>query len=83
MMSRQIRAHGLRVADADPEDLAALVDLHRQVDEAIATAVAGLRRRHSWAQIARGLGTSRQAAAKRWGQSGGKADAVAESAHDE
>jgi hypothetical protein len=66
MVSRQNAAHGRRVADADPEDLVALMDLHRQVDEAIATAVAGLHRRHSWAEIARGSGMSRQAACKRW-----------------
>lgn len=67
MMRRMIRAHGRRVADADPEDLADMVALREHLEEAIADAVAGMRPRFSWAQIARGLGTTRQAAQMRYG----------------
>jgi hypothetical protein len=49
------------------------VALHSDLDEAIAAAVAGLRDRHSWDQIARGLGISRQAACKRFGHATGVA----------
>lgn len=63
MVRRIVRAHGRRVAAADPEDLAALVGLHKVVDLAVREAVAGQRDRGaSWSAIARGLGTSRQAA---------------------
>lgn len=71
-----IRAHGRRVADADPEDLADLVALRDVLEETIAAAVEGLRaggseghyRPMPWSQIARGLGTTRQAAQMRYGQ---------------
>lgn len=64
---RMVRAHGRRVADADPEDLAELLALREAVEAAIAAAVEGQRERYSWAQIARGLGTTRQAAQMRYG----------------
>lgn len=67
---RAIRSHGRRVGDADPEDLAELLEMRETLDEAIAEAVAGLRAGGcSWAQVARGLGTSRQAAQQRYGTS--------------
>ena len=69
MVRRVIRAHGRRVGDADPEDLEGLVEMREVVDEAISDAVRGLRAGGcSWAQIARGLGTTRQAAQQRFGE---------------
>lgn len=67
MVKRMLKAHGKRVADADPEDLADLVALRAVLEESIAYAVAGMRPRCSWGQIARGLGTTRQAAQMRYG----------------
>lgn len=65
---RMVRAHGRRVGGADPEDLGELVGLYEVVGEAVADAVAGLREGGcSWAQIARGLGITRQAAQQRFG----------------
>lgn len=70
MMRRMIAAHGRRVAEADPEDLTELVALYETLDEAVETAVAGMRARSlSWTQIGRGLGTTRQAAQMRYGKS--------------
>lgn len=68
MMRRMIRAHGRRVADADPEDLTDLIALRGELEAAIADAIAGQRQRYdrSWSDIARGLGTTRQAAYQRY-----------------
>lgn len=70
MVRRMLLAHGRRVADADPEDLAELVAMRDTLELAIAQAVTGMRAKHgrSWADVARGLGTSRQYAAKAYGQ---------------
>lgn len=70
MVRRMLRAAGRRVADSDPEDLAELLALQADLDQAIATAVHGMRNTHgaSWADIARATGTTRQAAAMRWGR---------------
>lgn len=70
MVRRVIMAHGRRVGDADPEDLAELVALRRVVDAAIQVAVDGMREQHgrSWADVGRGLGTSRQSAQERYGR---------------
>jgi hypothetical protein len=68
MLTRMVRAYGRRVADADPEDLARMVQLRAEVDAAIDTAVAGQRDRHSWAEIAAPLGVTRQAAQMKWGK---------------
>lgn len=68
MVRRIIRAHGRRCADADPEDLAELIEMSQTLDEAITEAVAGLRHNgFSWAQIAVPLGITRQAAQMRFG----------------
>lgn len=69
MMRRMLRAHGRRVADCDVEDLADLIALRGELDDAIALAVTTTRERHgrSWADIARAAGTSRQAAQQKWG----------------
>ncbi len=65
---RIMRAMARRCADADVEDLADLITLSGEVDNAIVVAVTGLRAQgHSWADIARATGTSRQAAQQRWG----------------
>ena len=67
-IARLIAAHGKRVADADPEDLARLLDLQADLDQAVVVAIAGQRAQgHSWAHIGRAAGTSRQAAFQRWG----------------
>jgi hypothetical protein len=66
--SRTARAFGRRVADSDPDDLALLLALRDQLDDAITVAVEGQRQRHSWADIASALGMTRQAAFKRWGK---------------
>jgi aromatic ring hydroxylase len=70
MVRRIIRAHGRRVADADEVDLAELVAIRETLDEAIATAVLGQRERHgaSWADVARGLGVTRQYAQRTYGK---------------
>lgn len=70
MMRRMIRAHGRRVAAADDVDLVELVELRDVLEQAIADAVTGQREQlgRSWADIARGLGTSRQAAQQRYGK---------------
>jgi hypothetical protein len=68
MVRRIIRAHGRRVGDADPEDLAELVAMAETLEEAIAAAVAGQRANgFSWAAIGRGLGITRQAAQMHYG----------------
>lgn len=70
MMRRMLRAHGRRVADADMEDLAELMALQRDLDDAIAYAVREGRARWgwSWADIGRAAGIKRQSAHERWGQ---------------
>lgn len=69
MVRRVIRAHGRRVGDADPEDLAELLAMRAVLDAAIADAVDGQRDNgFSWAQIARGLGTTRQGAQQRFSE---------------
>lgn len=68
---RFVRAYGRRVAAEDSYELVGLVNLHDEVDEAIAVAVAGLRSgegRYSWGEIGMALGTSRQAARQRFGR---------------
>ncbi len=68
--ARILRAAARRVADGDVEGLTALVALRCELDDAIANAVAGLRRPpwcYSWADVARVLGTTRQAAQQRYG----------------
>jgi hypothetical protein len=67
-MRRIIRAGGDRLAQADAEDLGALIDLRQELDVAIATAVTGLRSSGAtWQDIGDATGTSRQAAFQKWG----------------
>jgi len=66
---RIMRAMSKRLGDADPEDLAEMLELQRTLDAAIGAAVRGQRAAgFSWAQIAAPLGITRQAAQKRWGK---------------
>ena len=67
---RILRAAARRLANGDVEGLAGLVALRSEVDAAIAGAIGGLRSpqwSYSWADIARVLGTTRQAAQQRYG----------------
>ncbi|MGW0802740.1 hypothetical protein [Nonomuraea sp. NPDC002799] len=67
-LRRAIRAYGRRIATGDVEALADAVDLIDELDTAIAHAVTGLRAQgYSWADIARPLTITRQAAQQRWG----------------
>ncbi len=66
---RFIRAAGARVANADEPELTQLVALYADLDDAVVTAIRGMRARGcSWAYIARGLGVTRQAAQMRYGK---------------
>lgn len=65
---RSMRALGRRVANADVEDLAEMLQLQRAFDDAVAEAVAGLRHGgRSWGEIAAAVGITRQSAWERWG----------------
>ena len=66
---RIIKASARRVAEGDIEALVDLVNLSRDLSQAIAIGVEGLRERHeySWAEIARPLNITKQAAQQRWG----------------
>jgi DNA anti-recombination protein RmuC len=73
MMRRMITAHRKRVATGNAEDLADLVKLRAELDDAITE---GARALHdgtaeqpglSWTEIAAVLGVSRQAARQRFG----------------
>lgn len=67
--ARFIRAAGRRAGEGDEPELAALLELRNVLDAAIADAVAGQRTYgKSWAAIARGTGTTREAAFQRWGK---------------
>lgn len=68
MLRRMIKAYAKRVADADDVDLATMVELRGLFDEAIAAAVRGQVEIHgaSWSEVARGLGTTKQAAHQRY-----------------
>lgn len=70
---RILRAAARRVGDGDVEGLAALVALRSDLDVAIADAVRALRSPrwgYSWTDVARVLGTTRQAAQQRYGETG-------------
>lgn len=67
--ARFIRAAGRRVGECDEHELAALLQLRHTLDTAIAAAIEGQRSNgKSWAGIARGTGTSREAAYQKWGK---------------
>lgn len=78
MVERMIRAYGRRVGDADEVDLARMVEVRRVFDRALVSAVRGQRENGaSWGDVARGLGTSRQAAQMRFGAERETADPAA------
>ena len=69
MVKRMLRAAGRRVAAGDEWELAELVSLRGDLEDAIQAGVDGLREQgHSWQYIADGLGISRQAAHERYGR---------------
>ena len=64
---RILRAYGRRT-DLDPADLAELVGLQREFDQAVRVIVRAMRvTGFSWAEIGNGLGTTKQAAYERFG----------------
>ena len=64
---RIVRAYSRRMAAGDIEALASMVALGQDLENAIQTAVIGLRTfGYSWNEIANRLGISRQAARQRW-----------------
>lgn len=66
---RLARAFARRVADSDPADLALLLALRDEVDEAIAVAAKAQHEAgFSWAEIAAPLNMTKQAAQQRWGK---------------
>jgi hypothetical protein len=68
---RVIRAHARRIAAGDIDELAYLFGLDRELQQAIHTAIVGLRTQgYSWADIALRIGITRQAAHQRWASSG-------------
>lgn len=69
MGEREMSALVVRLGDEDPLGaLAAVAELHREVNRAEAVVVRRARMRGaSWAQIARELGVSRQAVHKKYG----------------
>ena len=70
MLSRMIRAAGQRVADADEPELAQLVALRDQFDQAMKIAIQGQNSQgRSWSHIGEVLGVSRQGAYQRYGES--------------
>lgn len=66
---RFLRAAGKRAGDADEFELAALLSLRGDLDEAIAVAVAGQRARgRSWAYIGQAAGMKRESAYEKWNE---------------
>jgi hypothetical protein len=69
-LSRVIQAYSRRVAAGDIEAIADMTALAGQLDAAIQDAITSLRSvGYSWADIARPLHITRQAAQQRWGTS--------------
>ncbi len=69
MLRRMLRAAARRVAGGDEPELADLVRLRDDLEQAIAQAVTGQREQgRSWQGVADGLGVTRQAAQMRYGR---------------
>lgn len=69
MVRRVVKAAGRRVSHADPEDLAELIAIRADLDDAIQAAVNGLRADgFTWESIGTATGTTRQAALMKWGR---------------
>ncbi|MFC4050054.1 hypothetical protein ACFOY4_10195 [Actinomadura syzygii] len=67
-LCRILRAYSRRIATGDVEALACLAEVADELATATHDAVTGLRAYgYSWADIARPLGITRQAAQQRWG----------------
>lgn len=68
MLRRMVRSYGRRLAEADPGDLAAALELARELEDTIGRAVARMRAESgfSWAELAAELGCTRQAAQQRF-----------------
>lgn len=67
MLSRQIKAAGRRVAEADEPELAQLATLVDELDQAMRTAITGQRASgRSWTDIGRALGITKQTAHERY-----------------
>jgi hypothetical protein len=68
MLRRMIRAYVRRVGSGDEVDLSDMLQVARELDEAIAAAVARMRLEgRSWDYIGKGAGITRQGAFQRWG----------------
>lgn len=69
-LRRIIKAAGSRMVEADPEDLALLVQARDELNAVIAASVPAMRDQYgwSWAEIGRALGISRQAAQQAYGR---------------
>ena len=66
---RLIRRAGVRVADSDEFELAELVALRDELEDAIVVAIRGQRSiGRSWAYIGAALGIKRQSAQERYGE---------------
>lgn len=71
MVRRMVRRAGERVADADEIELAQLINLRQDLDDAIQTAVNGMRRRGmTWEYIGGSVGIPRNRAHEKWGAKG-------------
>lgn len=66
MMGRLVARYGQRLAEADYPDLADAIEIRDQLDDAIRAGVRAQAERTSWAQVAIGLGVTRQGAWRRW-----------------
>jgi hypothetical protein len=65
---RVLRAYSRPIARGDIEAITEMAGIAGEMDDAIHAAITGLRARgYSWADIARRLGITRQAAQQRWG----------------
>jgi hypothetical protein len=69
MVARMMRSWAKRVTHADEPELAQMIAAADALELAIARAIHGQRTIYgrSWAEIARGTGTTRQEAQRRWG----------------
>lgn len=67
---RIIRAAGKRVGDGDPCDLAALVEVRKEMERVEVEAVRMMREKYeySWEMIGQDLGMTRQAAQQKYGR---------------
>jgi len=69
MIGRMVKAAGVKMRHSDAEDLRALVDIHRDLENAIRHGIEGLREDgYSWKSIGEALGVTGQAAYMRYGK---------------